>query len=67
MLEAFPTIFKTLYGSRSYFVSCDDLRIIDRNYCNNKWKRKIAEALLIKYRKPPLNGKEKSVALKLVN
>ena len=47
------------------FVSWDNLRIVGRNYRNNKRARKIAEALLIKNLKPSLNVEERSVALEL--
>ena len=60
-------IFKHGVAADHQFVSCDDLRIIGGNYRNNKRKRKIAEALLIKNLKPSLNVQEKSVALKLFN
>ena len=46
------------------FVSCYGL-IVGRSHRNNKQKRKIAEALLIKNLKPLLNVQEKSIALKL--
>ena len=60
-------IFKHCVAADHQFVSCDDLRIVGRNYRNNKRKRKITEALLIKNLKPLLNMQEKSVALKLFN
>ena len=60
-------IFKHCVATDHQFVSCDDLRIVGRNYRNNKRKRKITEALLIKNLKPLLNMQEKSVALKLLN
>ena len=58
-------IFKHCVAADHQFVSGDNLRIVGRNYCNNKRKQKIAEALLIKNLKPSLNLQEKSVALKL--
>ena len=58
-------IFKHCVAADHQFVSGDDLRIVGRNYCCNKRKQKIAEALLIKNLKPSLNLQEKSVALKL--
>ena len=60
-------IFKHCVAADRQFVSCNDLRTVGRNYCNNKRKRKIAEALLIKNLKPLLNVQEESVALKLFN
>ena len=46
-------------------VSCEDFKIIAKNFNNNHWKRRIVEALLIKEKRPTLNTHEKSVALKL--
>ena len=60
-------IFKHCIAADHQFVFRDDLRIGGRNYRNNKRKRKIAEALLIKNLKPLLNMLEKSVTLKLFN
>ena len=60
-------ILKHFVAANHQFLSCDDLRIIGRSYLNNKQKRKIAEALLIKNLKSSLNVQEKSVALKLFN
>ena len=42
-----------------------DLKIIDSSCCNNRFKRKISEALYIKQYKPSLNTQEWSVQLKL--
>ena len=58
-------IFKHFIAADHQFVSCDDLRIVGRNYHNYKRARKIAEALLIKNLRPSLNVEEKSVALKV--
>ena len=33
-------------------VSCEDFKIIAKNFNNNSWKRKIAESLLIKEKRP---------------
>ena len=60
-------IFKRCVAADHQLVSCDDLRIVGRNYHNNKRKRKIAETLLMKNLKPSLNVQEKPVALKLFN
>ena len=60
-------IFKHCAADDHQFVSCDDLKIVGRSYRNNKRKRKIAEALLVKNLKPSLNVQEKSVVLKLFN
>ena len=47
-------------------VSHGNFRILDKGY-NSTFKRKVAEALLIKKHKPSLNIKEKSVKLELFN
>ena len=60
-------IFKHCIVADHQFVSCDDLRIVVRNYGNNKRKQKVAEAILIKNLKPYLDVQEKSVALMLFN
>ena len=60
-------IFRLCVAVDHQFGSCDDLRIVGRNYRNNKWKLKIAEVLLIKNLKPSLNVQKKLVALKLFN
>ena len=44
-----------------------DFARLDSGYRNNTRKRKIAEALMIKVKKPSLNAKEKSAELKLFN
>ena len=48
-------------------VNTIDFKIVDKNFNNNKLKRKIAEALRIKDLKPTLNTQEKSIQLKLFN
>ena len=48
-------------------VNTTDFKIIDKNFHNNKRKRKIAEALRIKDIRPTLNTEEKSIQLKLFN
>ena len=48
-------------------VNTTDFKIIKNNFHNNKRKRKIAEALLIKDPRPTLNMQEKSFQLKLFN
>ena len=48
-------------------VSYEDFKIIAKNFNNNHWKRKIAESLLIKEKRPTLNTHDKSVPLKLFN
>ena len=60
-------IFKHCVAADHQLVSCDDLRIVGRNYRNNKRKRKIAETLLMKNLKLSLNVQEKPVTPKLFN
>ena len=48
-------------------VSQNDFRILQKGYKNNKVKRKISEALLIKKHRPSLNIHENSVPLELFN
>ena len=46
-------------------VDLKDFKVIDINYHENKYKRKISEALYIKQYRPSLNAQEQSVQLKL--
>ena len=48
-------------------VTQEDFKIIGSNFKNNRLKRKIAEALLIKQKHPSLNVQDQSVELKLLN
>ena len=48
-------------------VSIDNFRIVKRGFKNQKMKRKISEALLIKKYRPSLNKQENSVPLMLFN
>ena len=48
-------------------VTQEDFKIIGSNFKNNRLKRKIAEALLIKQKRPSLNAQDQSVELKLLN
>ena len=48
-------------------VTQEDFKIIGSNFKNNRLKRKIAEALLIKHKRPSLNDQDQSVELKLLN
>ena len=48
-------------------VSCEDFRIISKNFNKNPWKPKIAESFLIKEKRPTLSIHDKSVPLKLFN
>ena len=48
-------------------VDLKDLKVIDKNYHGNKYKRKISEALYIKQYQPLLNAQKHPVWLKLFN
>ena len=48
-------------------VDLNDLKVIDKNYHGNKYKRKISEALYIKHYRPLLNAQDHLVQLKLFN
>ena len=48
-------------------VDVKDLKIIDKNYHENKYKRKIPEALYSKQYRPSLSPQEHSAQLKLLN
>ena len=45
----------------------EDFKIIAKNFNKNHCKRRIAESLLIKEKRPTLNTHDKSVPLKLFN
>ena len=48
-------------------VTQEDFKIIGTHFKNNRLKRKIAEALLIKQERPYFNVQHQSVELKLLN
>ena len=48
-------------------VTQEDFKIIGSNFKNNKLNRKIAEALLIKQKRPSLNVQHQPVELTLLN
>ena len=48
-------------------VNIDNFEILSNSYKNNKFKRKLAEALRIKHERPTLNVQEQSVPLLLFN
>ena len=48
-------------------VDLKDFKIIDSSYHNNRFKRKISEALYIKQYKPSLSTQQQSAQLKLFN
>ena len=54
---------KTGHGN----VNIDHFEILLNGYKNNKFKRKLAEALHIKHETPALNAQQQSVPLKLFN
>ena len=47
-------------------VNIDHFEILSNGYKNNKFKRKLAEALHIKHERPTLSVEEQSVPLKLL-
>ena len=47
-------------------VNLDDFKILSSGFRNNKFKRKLAEALCIKNLKPTLNKQDQSVPIKLL-
>ena len=48
-------------------VNLDNIKVTDSGYHNNRFKRKMSEALYIKQYKPTLNTQEQSIPLKLFN
>ena len=48
-------------------VDLNKIKIIAPNYNNNKWKRKVSAAVLLKHYRPRLNVQEQSISLKLLN
>ena len=46
-------------------IDLDNIKVIDSGYHNNRFKRKIFEALYIKQYKPMLNTQEQSIPLQL--
>ena len=57
-------VFDPFYNTS---VTQSDFKIIGSHFNNNRHKRKIAEALLIKEKRPSLNVQEQSIDLKLLN
>ena len=60
-------LFKHAVVNEHHNASYDDFKIIGNGFGNNAFKRKVAEALLIKKLRPILNIQEKLVELKLFN
>ena len=60
-------LLKNALISNHPVVDLKKLKVIDKNYHGNKYKRKISEALYIKQYRPSLNAEEHSVQLKLFN
>ena len=48
-------------------VNLVNIKVTDSGYHNNRFKRKMSEALYIKQHKPTLNTQEQSIPLKLSN
>ena len=59
-------ILKHSHDEQHQHVWLSDFKILNSNY-SNKFKRKVSEALFIKYLKPKLNKQENSYKLKLFN
>ena len=62
-----PHLLRHALNSNHKTVDLKDFKIIDSSYHNNRFKRKISEALYIKEYKPSLNTQEQSVQLKVFN
>ena len=62
-----PHMLKHTRQSGHPSVSPNDFRILQKEYNNNKVKRKISEALLIRKHRPLLNIHKNSVPLELFN
>ena len=60
-------LFRNAVVNEHRHASYDDFKIIGSGFRNNTFKRKVAEALLIKELRPTLKIQEKLVELKLVN
>ena len=60
-------LFKHACNENHKHVDLDNIKVIDSGYHNNRFKRKISEALYIKQYKPTLNTQEQSIQLKLFN
>ena len=60
-------MFKYSIGKEHKEVTQSDFKIVGSHFNNNRHKRKVAEALLIKEKRPSLNVQEQSIDLKLLN
>ena len=60
-------LFKHASNESHKHVHLDNIKVIDSGYHNNRFKRKISEALYIKQYKPTLNTQEHSIPIKLFN
>ena len=60
-------LFKHACNENHKHIDLDNIKVIDSGYHNNRFKRKISEALYIKQYKPTLNTQEQSIPLKLFN
>ena len=60
-------MFKHTFQSGHPFVSPNNFRILQKEYKNNKVKRKKSEALLMRKHQPSLNIRENSVSLEFLN
>ena len=69
-------LFKNAYNENHKHVDLDNIKVIDSGYHNNRFTRKLSEALYIKQytptlntlvNKPTLNTQEQSIPLKIFN
>ena len=60
-------LFKHACNKNHKDIDLDNTKVIDSVYRNNRFKRKISEALYIKQYKPTLSTQEQSIPLKLFN
>ena len=60
-------LFKHACNENHKHIDLDNIKVIDSGYHNNRFKRKISEALYIKQYKPTLNTQEQAIPLKLFN
>ena len=58
-------IYVNMLEMKTINIDLDNIKVIDSGYHNNRFKRKIFEALYIKQYKPMLNTQEQSISLQL--
>ena len=60
-------LLKHSIDKRHSKIKSNKIKMVGQNYNNNKWKRKVSEALLIKEYRSIINVQEQSLPLKLLN